>query len=145
MIEFSTVLLGITVLFAVFLVLRSLFSVKVCALCAAVATTWIILVVLFYLGTNINLTLVGILMGGSVVGVMYLLEQKLPADFLIFKLSFFLSLVTIVYFILERSVSYRGLMVVASVWILSFVIYANRNTGKFRSIGTKTIECCKNW
>ena len=145
MIELSTALLGITVLFAVFLVLRSLFSLKVCALCAAVATTWIILIVLFYLGTTINLTLVGILMGGSVVGVMYLLEQKLPADFIIFKLSFFLTLITIAYFVLEKNIDYKGLITLASVWVLSFVVYANRNTGKFKSIGRKIIECCKNW
>ena len=145
MIELSTALLGITVLFAVFLVLRSLFSLKVCALCAAVATTWIILIVLFYLGTTINLTLVGILMGGSVVGVMYLLEQKLPADFIIFKLSFFLTLITIAYFVLEKNIDYKGLITLASIWVLSFVVYANRNTGKFKSIGRKIIECCKNW
>ena len=145
MIELSTALLGITVLFAVFLVLRSLFSLKVCALCAAVATTWIILIVLFYLGTTTNLTLVGILMGGSVVGVMYLLEQKLPADFIMFKLSFFLTLITIAYFVLEKNIDYKGLITLASIWVLSFVVYANRNTGKFKSIGRKIIECCKNW
>ena len=145
MVDLSVTLLGITILFTVFLMLRSLFSLKVCALCAAVATSWIILVILFYLGIPVNSILVGILMGGSMVGVIYLLEQKLPADFIIFKLSFFLTLVTTVYFILERSVAYQGLIILASIWVLSFVIYVNRNTGKFKSMGTKIIECCKNW
>lgn len=145
MVDLSVTLLGITVLFAIFLALRSLSSLRVCALCAAIATSWIILVVLFYLGTPVDPTLVGILMGGSVVGIMYLLEQKLPADFIIFKLSFFLTLVTIAYLVLEKSVAYQGLIILAVIWAFSFVVYVNRNTGKFRSIGRKIIECCKNW
>ena len=145
MVDLSVTLLGVTLLFAIFLGLRSLSSLRVCALCAATATSWIVLVVLFYLGTPVDPTLVGILMGGSVVGIMYLLEQKLSADYIIFKLSFFLTLVTTVYFILEKSVAYQGLIILAVIWAISFVIYINRNTGKFKSIGKRIIECCKNW
>jgi len=89
MMDIVFIFLAITVLFALLIGLRSLFNLKICALCGAVSATWIVLLVMFYTGIFNNPIILGILMGGSVVGTMYLLEQKLPERFQIFKLPFF--------------------------------------------------------
>lgn len=47
---------------------------KICAICAAVSLTWLGLFLLWLAGLKIDLLLIGILMGGSVVGIMYAAE-----------------------------------------------------------------------
>ncbi|MEX0689815.1 MAG: hypothetical protein WD095_00035, partial [Candidatus Paceibacterota bacterium] len=78
MISINVIIIGIVLLFGSFLVLRSLFSVKVCALCASVFATWLFLLGYLYLGNGVDPSIIAILMGGSIVGFMYLLEKKLP-------------------------------------------------------------------
>jgi hypothetical protein len=49
---------------------------KPCAICSAVSLTWLGSLVLKFLGFPADNLLIGILMGGSVVGGMYYLEEK---------------------------------------------------------------------
>ena len=49
--------------------------VKLCAICAAVSLTWIGLLVLKAAGYTVDILLIGILMGQSIVGIMYSLEK----------------------------------------------------------------------
>lgn len=50
---------------------------KICPICAGVSGTWIWLIIGYFLGYQIDVTIPAILMGGSVVGVAYQLEKKL--------------------------------------------------------------------
>lgn len=92
--------LSIIVLFFTFALLISPLSQKIigrkiCAICAACSSTWIILLILRQLDLfDIDNTLIGVLMGGSVVGVMKELEDL----FLERKLKYFwiVRLITIV-------------------------------------------------
>jgi hypothetical protein len=145
MIAIHTVLIGIIIVFAVFLALRSIFSFKVCALCASAFSVWVVLLFLFYSGNLVDPILIGILMGGSVVGMMYMLEQKLSEKYQIFKLPFFLTFVSAAYFVLERSVSYSAVLILLLLWVLLSGLYAARNTAELTTLGKKIIECCKNW
>lgn len=145
MITLPFVLTSIIVFFAAFLLLRSFASLKLCALCGAVSLTWIILLVLFYLRTAIDPVLIGVLMGGSVVGLMYLLEQKLPEKYQLFKLPFFLTLVALVYGLLDKSFSGQALLILGVIWILAGIVYAGRHVDVFKSLSKKIIDCCKNW
>lgn len=52
-----------------------LFHVHVCVICVSVATTWVVLLILYLLGYPIDPTVLAILMGGSVVGLMYKLQD----------------------------------------------------------------------
>lgn len=52
-----------------------IFHVHVCVICASVATTWLALLVLYLSGYPIDPTVLAILMGGSVVGSMYKLQD----------------------------------------------------------------------
>ena len=72
MITLLYTLIGLTVLFLIFLGVREWSGFKVCALCAAVSTTWLILLAWWGLGGGVDPLLIGILMGGSAVGVLYL-------------------------------------------------------------------------
>lgn len=58
----------------------------VCPICAGVSATWIGLIALKFAGYSIDMLLPAILMGGSIVGIAYRLEKRLPAGK--FKLLF---------------------------------------------------------
>lgn len=54
-------------------------ALGVCPICAGVSGTWIWLMAAFLLGYPVDLLAPALLMGGSVVGMAYSLEKKLPA------------------------------------------------------------------
>lgn len=145
MIGFDFILLGIIVLFTALVGWRLLSTVKVCALCGAVSGAWIILFILSYLGSYVDPLIIGILIGGSIVGLMYLLGPILPVDFQIFKLPFFLTLVAVTYFVLNRSFEFKAVFILVLLWIFLTVVYVGRNNAHFKNLGKKIIECCKNW
>ncbi|MEX0918897.1 MAG: hypothetical protein WDZ85_02960 [Candidatus Paceibacterota bacterium] len=145
MIDLTLSLIGITILFVIFIALRSVFSLKVCALCGAVSVAWLTLIVFFYAGDEINPVLIGLLMGGSIVGGMYLLEQKLPAKYQLFKLPYFLTLVSVAYFILTKKIITEAVFVLLLVWFSFSLIYLGGRAEKLKFVGRKIIECCKNW
>ena len=145
MIDITFVVVGIIVLCAVFILLRSVFSLQICALCGAVSLAWITLLILLYMGFEIDPLLIGILMGGSIVGFMYILEQKLPEKYQLFRVPFFLTLVSSVYFILERKIFMDTVSVVSLVWLFTLIIHTKQHTEKIRMLKRKIIECCKNW
>lgn len=146
MINIATILIGIIILFAILVLLRNSLPAKICALCGAVSITWIILLRLFYLGYEIDRTFIGILMGGSVVGIMYLLERKLPSRYQIFKLPFFLTLIYLSYFIVLRGKIIKDVVIIISlVWLFMLVIYASRDLKNLKMVEEKIIKCCKDW
>src|SRR3989304_9072472 len=89
-------LAGITILFFLFLIMRNL-SKKICAICLAVSLSWIILLTFYFWGYFLDKTIIAILMGMSVLGLFYMFYEELS----VFKLPFILTLVFIVYSILE--------------------------------------------
>ncbi|MBI4085900.1 MAG: hypothetical protein HY433_01490 [Candidatus Liptonbacteria bacterium] len=60
--------------------LRSGQAFRICPICAGVSGTWIGLVIARFLGYPIDVAIPSLLMGGSVVGIAYQLEKKLPVD-----------------------------------------------------------------
>ncbi len=141
----TSVFLVITALFGTSLGLRSWPGLRVCALCAAVSGTWLILLVLFYAGAAVDPVLLGILMGGSVVGGLYWFQQTLPRAASLFTLPFFLTGVLGVYGILKADSSQYTLMLLAVLWSLFLVIYVWQKVPGLRTASEKIIECCKNW
>lgn len=53
---------------------------KVCPICAGVSGTWIWMLIARFLGYEIELIILAILMGGSVVGIAYQIEKRLPPN-----------------------------------------------------------------
>ena len=147
MVTFASTLISLTVLFIFYVVLRFTLKVKVCALCAAVSTTWLGLLTMKLIGFEVDPLIVGILMGGSAVGVMYLLEAKISKRYSILKFPFLLTLFTLVYVLLtgfrEELLTY---LIILSLWVVFLIIFLmGGNIVAFKKIGKKLIECCKNW
>lgn len=73
------VLVSIFVLYFLFALLgpkiKGILGRKICAICAAVSLTWLGLLLFWLFGFMIDSLIIGILMGGSVVGVMYVVEE----------------------------------------------------------------------
>ncbi|MEX1014052.1 MAG: hypothetical protein WDZ80_02745 [Candidatus Paceibacterota bacterium] len=128
-----------------FLLIRSLTSFKLCALCASVFSSWIILLVFYYLNYEVSPVLIGILIGGSVVGGMYLLEEKLPNKYSLFKLPYFLTLLSFSYFLLDKKINYDVSLILGILWLIFIAIFLSKNNQKVSVLSKKIIECCKNW
>ena len=61
---------------------RQMIGIKICPFCAGVAGTWLWMLGAHYLGYSVDLTILAMLMGGSVVGVSYALEKYGEHSFL---------------------------------------------------------------
>ncbi len=48
---------------------------KICAICIAVSLSWLILLIMWLKGYNVSVTSLGILMGMSIAGIMYKMEN----------------------------------------------------------------------
>lgn len=68
--------ISIIVLTGIVWIANRIFSIRVCPICAGISGTWIWMLATFFLGYEINLFILGTLMGGSVVGITYQLEKR---------------------------------------------------------------------
>ena len=57
---------------------RKLLRIQVCPICVGVASTWLWMLIGRTYGYAVDATMFSMLLGGSVVGVAYLLEKRLP-------------------------------------------------------------------
>ena len=147
MVAFSNILIALTVLFVFYIVLRFVLKLKVCALCASVSTTWLGLLVMKLFGFEIDPLIMGILMGGSAVGIMYLLEKKMSEKYSILKFPFLLTLFTLTYIVLtdfgEGLLIY---LIILFLWVVFLTVFLmGENVEVLKKMGKKLIECCKNW
>jgi hypothetical protein len=132
-------LAGITILFFLFLILRN-FSKKICAICLSVSLTWIVLLSLYFLGIFTDKIIIAILMGMSALGLFYMFYEKLS----VFKLPFILTLIFVIYSILE-SFKVDSLYLLIILWIFFFIVYIFRKNPSLKYGINKLIECCKKW
>ncbi|OGY56682.1 MAG: hypothetical protein A2119_02975 [Candidatus Colwellbacteria bacterium GWA2_46_10] len=98
-------------------------------------------------GFEIDPLIMGILMGGSAVGIMYLLEKKMSEKYSILKFPFLLTLFTLTYIVLtdfgEGLLIY---LIILFLWVVFLTVFLmGENVEVFKKIGKKLIECCKNW
>lgn len=146
MVSLTAVIIGVVALFGFFLITRSVLPFKICVLCAAVALTWIGLLTLWLMGIRVDPVLIAILMGGSVVGLMYLLASKLPERYQLFKLPFYLTGITIVYWLLGGVINILWLPIsLAGLWLLALVLFVGRSNSGLSHFAQSIINCCKNW
>jgi len=145
MIGLTTVLWTLSALFALFLLARSL-GLKVCAACAAVFTTWVGLLALLVLEKEVDPLMIGIFMGGSVVGVTYFLQEKLPEDYQLFTYPFLITFFSLAYILLaDVPAEWGAYILLASIWTLFVALFSVRKNTQLRGLAKRIIECCKNW
>ncbi len=154
-ITFLTVLIEITFLFFLLLIFKSIFlkEKKICTICAAMSLTWIILLALSILGQFSNPVLVALLIGQTVIGIFYMVEQKVREELTVFRLPFLLTLTYIAYellaFTLLRETNYNlfleSAIFLGALWALFLLFYFYRHHPVFQNKVQKIIECCKRW
>lgn len=135
-------------LFVLILIVKSVLGKrgeKICGICLSFSLTWIVLLVLYYLGKFDNLVLISLLMGLTLLGIYYTLERKVSREKTIFRLPLLLTLILIGYFALTLENLIRELIVVIVLWSLFGVLYFYRNSYKLKKFVDKIVECCKKW
>lgn len=132
---------GIGMLFFAWLLVKSLTkSQGLCAICAAVSTSWLVLLGLRFFKLYENELLLAILLGASATGGYYWLSRHRRLG--IFKFPIFLSLVIGVYLIARWQIDLGLLLLAGATWLLFwFFSFGSLNKGFLK----KVIECCKNW
>jgi len=125
---------------------RKITGKNICALCGAVSLTWVTMLVMYWLGKDVDLLILGVLMGGSAVGFMYYLGTKVPEKCEILKFPFLLTLFWIFYRVLRgfEDVATESI-ILTGLWIIFGSIFLLYTNNQLRAIGKKLIECCKNW
>ena len=141
----TIILTGISALFFMLLALKNLFNIKkICVICASVSLTWIVLLTFYLLKIFTDKTIIAILMGQTSLALFYIWEKKVKNKVRLFRLPFLLSLIFIIYSILERF-SFNSLIFITALWALFLVVYFFRTNKKFKTLSAKIIECCKKW
>ena len=144
-------LIGIFVLFVLFASVRGTvykrFGFKFCAICAAVSLTWIGLLIAKLSGWQIDTLLLGILMGESITGIMYLFEntakKKGKNNLLWLKVIIILLGTLTVYLFLTQGITLESISAIVISIAFAVVVYfslkrkkgkkmPNKKYGKFR-------------
>ncbi len=130
---------------------RKLLKTDICAICAAVSSTWLVLLALYYAGYRIDPLMPAILMGQSVTGLMYLYERRVKkTNFrwpLAFRIFFPVGGTLVVYSVVTRGAAAdaygAAAAVAAAIAALAIGIFV---FGKFNKqvmgVIRKLEECC---
>jgi hypothetical protein len=140
------VLVSIIALFFILLGFKKAFP-SLCVICLAVFITWFFGLPLYFLNQNfveIDPIVLAFLMGGSAVGFLYYLNQRLPKQFLVFRLPYLLTTLAVFYFILKPTFDFSVVVLLLALWAFFGLVFLFRNkiTGPWFQ---KIIECCRNW
>ncbi|MEX1027981.1 MAG: hypothetical protein WD049_08250 [Candidatus Paceibacterota bacterium] len=143
------ILFAITALFCAGLVLKKQYP-GLCALCLAILCTWVggLVALVFFPGRfEIDPVLVGILMGGSVIGVMYFLSRRVPRTLKVFTLPFVLTGVWGSYHLVTVAQYLRAveLVFLAVIWVVFGIVALGRNHRGTQSMFKQIVACCRDW
>lgn len=125
--------------------IRLRFKLPLCPICIGVSTTWLWLLVVRYLGQSVDSILIALLMGGSVVGVSYILERRLPANksAVVWKIFSITSGFALVYGALSEQWLLAIIGAVIAVSVGTFFFWGNEATTKTTTeLEEKMKDCC---
>ncbi|MBI2634023.1 MAG: hypothetical protein HYW80_01795 [Parcubacteria group bacterium] len=104
-------LASIALIYGAVIAVNRLVSKKFCPICAGVSLTWLWLAAALFLGLHNDRILLAILMGGSVIGIMYMLKRTPWAH--LYAVFGFSS----VYFLLEESWFWFGMTLLPAIFL----------------------------
>lgn len=137
---------SIVSLFAVGLLIKKYVKLSFCTMCVSVSLTWIGLLVLNMVGIDIPDVLIALLMGQSVVGLLYLLEKKVPDEYHVFRIPFLLSMTYVAYIIVEGKIdNWISIIFLLVLWIICILLYVVQKKGKLKDMVEHIIACCRDW
>jgi hypothetical protein len=140
------VLLVIAVLFVGLLIIKSITKWKFCVICTSVSVTWMALLVSYWLEIFDQPVIIAVLMGQSIVGVYYFLENKTDEELHVFRLPLLLTLTLATFAALGVTTDLvYGLGLLAALWVVLSLLYLYRQNPKTRIVVDRIIACCKDW
>ncbi len=107
---------------------------KICSICIAVSFTWLILLLGYIFGWNIDPILIAVLMGQSITGIMYKMEDYFKkhklSDFWIVRIYIIIAGILIIYNLLSGPIEFLllslSVVFVAGVFVFLKVITSNQ-------------------
>lgn len=143
-----TTILILTIAGIIWLVNRIL-PFEICPICAGVFGTWFGLLVAQVIGYNIDMIIPAILMGGSVVGMAYQIEKRLPFNrsSLFWKIIFIPAGFIVVYSLLIKQwVTAFILIILLILFVIFFFSAGKKNKSeineKVEELKDKMKSCC---
>ena len=140
----TPILLVIAGLFVLALGIKRRLSLQVCALCVSIFVTWTVLLFLYRTNHFHDSVLLSLLIGQSVTGLFYLLKKRVAPLLRIFTLPFFLTLTSVFYFAITLTKDVLApLLVLLSLWIGAYIIFAWRNDPGKKQLSDAVMTCCE--
>lgn len=122
---------------------------NICPICAGVSGTWLWMFASFYSRSIVDPFIIAILMGGSVVGIMYMLDNRIPEgkNKLVFKTLFFLAGFSVVYFAINLELLKMAASIIVGA-LVSFYFLTSQLPHKDKSprvaeLEKKMEKCCE--
>lgn len=138
------VFLAISFIFIASLAFKNMVVKKpFCSLCAAIASMWLVLLVLYKTDRFSDQVLLGLLVGQSITGIFYFAYRRLPEALRIFSLPFVLSLTAVFYTFINDSVQLSVYVLLAVLWMIAWVIFTYRNDPGKKVISKILADCCE--
>ncbi len=125
--------------------LDSRYSEKLCALCLAVSMTWAGLLIAYWIGVFHDTALLGLLMGSTVLGIFYTVEDRLDGAVELFRLPVYLTLLTGAYILMTATVDAALFTAIALLWTGFGLLYLYREDERVHEHVRRIIDCCKDW
>lgn len=135
-----------TAFFALGIVVQSLTRLKFCAVCVAISLSWVTLLTMKLGGFAVSPTIIGILMGESVVGMYFFLEKRVPEALQLFRWPYLITATVVVLWVAgEQRGGKRALLLLLFIWITYVLIFMFRNNIYFKKITERLLACCRDW
>lgn len=117
---------------------------KICPICVLVGGTWIVLLALRFQGYNVSESFVAMLMGGSTVGISYVLANKINGSTTVWKLISVPIGFAAMYALLNFSWGYFTLAILA--YFVTWLLLGSRVSGPKQNslvnIKKELNDCC---
>jgi len=154
-VEFNifNIFIWIILLFFVLLFVKQFFSEKIknkfCVICITITLTWIILLIIYWMGYFEDKLIIGLLMGCTIIGVYYIVEKKMNRKYSLFRLPFLLTLIFIGYNLIGKNIELSNIIdvviLLVILWILFLFLLSYHKNKTLNRIVNKIVECCKKW
>ena len=138
-------LLSITALFVLLLFVKSASNVEFCVVCGAVSGSWLALLMLYYAGYYSNQLIIALLIGQSIVGIMYRIKETLADRFAVFTLPYVLTATVVGYLLLATAAHTDAIVVLIAVWVAAGLLYVYRANERVKTTFDEVIACCRDW
>ncbi len=125
---------------------NKILRLRICPICAGVAGTWLLLLFLRFFGYPIPTPIIAMLIGGSIVGIAYQIEKRLPEwrSTLLFKMIF----VPVGFFAAYEIIEWNWMAALAAIVALAITSFAfltrtsKPDDAKIAELKKKMDECC---